>query len=64
MTRKIIRMPAIEAKTGMPQTTLRWYRHKKLGPTMFLLGGRLAAFEDDVDSWISEQAARQTGGAA
>jgi predicted DNA-binding transcriptional regulator AlpA len=63
MTRRILRLQQIAEETHLPIATLRWYRHRGIGPRMFLLGGRVVAFEDDVLAWVEEQAAATaTGG--
>jgi len=58
MARRILRLPDIEQRTGVPIATLRWYRHRGIGPKTFLLAGRVVAYEDDVDAWVNQ--ARQT----
>lgn len=55
MSRTILKMEAISAKTGIPVATLRFYRSQSAGPKMFRLGGRVVAFEDDIDAWIMAQ---------
>jgi hypothetical protein len=32
MARRILRLPDIEQRTGVPIATLRWYRHRGIGP--------------------------------
>lgn len=59
MTGRLLRLPEIAAKTGVPVATLRWYRHHGIGPKTFLLGRRVVADESDVEAWI--EAARRTG---
>lgn len=54
MGRKILRLPEIAEKTGVPIATHRWYRHRGIGPKTFVLGGRVVAYEDDVDAWIEQ----------
>jgi predicted DNA-binding transcriptional regulator AlpA len=62
---KILRLQEISSATGISVATLRWYRHRGIGPRTFLLGRRVVAFESDVDAWITDQAhAHQGGGAA
>jgi predicted DNA-binding transcriptional regulator AlpA len=52
MARKILRLPEIAEKTGVPVATLRWYRHRGLGPKTFLFAGRVVAYEAEVDEWV------------
>jgi predicted DNA-binding transcriptional regulator AlpA len=62
MTRKILRLEQIAERTGVPLATLRWYRHRGEGPRTWRLGRRVVAYEDDVNSWLDQQA--QAAGAA
>lgn len=55
MSRTILKLEAISAKTGVPIATLRFYRSQSTGPKMFRLGGRVVAFEDDVEAWVMAQ---------
>lgn len=52
MSRKIETLPQISERTGVPLNTLRYYRSTGQGPKTFKLGGKVVAFEEDVDSWI------------
>lgn len=52
MTRKIATLHQIHERTGIPLNTLRYYRATGVGPKTFKLGGRVVAFEDDVEAWI------------
>ena len=54
MIRKILRLPEIAQRTGVPIATLRWYRHRGIGPRTFLFAGRVVAYEDDVDAWVTQ----------
>lgn len=63
MNRRILRLQEISDRTGVPVATLRWYRHRGLGPQTWLLGRRVVAYEDDVETWIEDQRLL-TGGAA
>jgi predicted DNA-binding transcriptional regulator AlpA len=56
MSRKLMRLLEISKETGVPVATLRFYRHKGIGPKTFKLGRNVVAFADDVDTWIDEQA--------
>lgn len=52
MARRIITLEQISEKTGVPIATHRYYRATGQGPKTFKLGGKVVAFEDDVDAWI------------
>ena len=58
--RTIVRLEEIAARTGVSIHTLRYWRARNQGegPRTFRLGRRVVAYEDDVERWISEQAAR------
>lgn len=66
MSRTILRLQEISDRTGIPLATLRWYRHRGMGPHTWTLARRVVAFEDDVEAWIKAQAenSSQQGGAA
>lgn len=57
MARKILRLEQVSERTNVPIGTLRYWRHLGQGPPTFRLGRHVAAFEDEVDSWLEEQAA-------
>ncbi|MFD6178083.1 MULTISPECIES: helix-turn-helix transcriptional regulator [unclassified Isoptericola] len=64
MNRRIMLIPAVAERTGMPEGTLRFLRHEGKGPRSFKVGRRVAYYEDDVDAWLDEQyAATSRGGA-
>jgi len=58
--RKVIKIGQISVKTGAPVSTVRYWRHLGTGPRTFKIGRAVVAYEDDVDSWIAEQAAKAT----
>jgi len=60
MTARLLTLTNISERTQIPIATLRWYRAKGIGPKTFRLGGRVMAFEDDVDAWVMEQYAAST----
>lgn len=40
----------------IPDATLRFYRHKGIGPKSFRLGGRRVMYRrQDVDAWLMDQ---------
>ena len=55
---KIITFSEISEKTGVPIATLRYWRNRNngSGPPTFRLGGRVRAYESEVDDWIATQA--------
>ena len=56
MARKLLRFPEICERTGIAESTHRYWRHIGEGPPMFRMGRRIVAFEDEVDAWIEGQA--------
>ena len=64
MSKRILRLQEIASATGLPVATLRWYRHRGIGPKTFLLGRRVVAYETDVEAWVEQQAQAARGGAA
>jgi len=63
MARKILQLHQVAHETGVPLSTLRYYRATGQGPKTFKLGGKVVAFQDDVDAWIQAayEAAADTG---
>lgn len=51
----LLKIPEAAALTGIPEATLRFYRHQGTGPRSFKLGRRVVYREDDVLAWIEEQ---------
>ncbi len=55
MTRPL-KIPEVSAMTGIPEATLRWYRHAGVGgPRSFKLGRRVMYREEDVLAWMEAQ---------
>ena len=53
----------VEAMTGIPAATLRYYRATDQGPKSFKLGSRAVRYrKEDVESWIEEQYAHTARG--
>lgn len=50
-----LKIPQVAAMTGIPEATLRWYRHVGSGPPSFKLGRRVMYREEDVLAWIEAQ---------
>lgn len=55
MTKRILTLQEVSERTRIPLATLRYYRATNAGPKLWKLGGRIVAYEDDVDAWIQEQ---------
>ena len=57
--RRVIHLPEVSQLTGLPESTLRYYRLRGRGegPRTFKIGARVVAYEDEVISWIEAQAA-------
>lgn len=45
----------VSDQLGIPQSTLRYWRHLGQGPPSFRLGSRVFYRRDDVDTWEEEQ---------
>ena len=39
----------------VPVTTLRWWRHKDIGPRSFKLGRHVMYQHSDLDAWVATQ---------
>jgi len=63
VTRKILRLPEVSDRTGIPLATLRYHRHLGVGIPTFKLGRRVVAYEDEVDAYVQAQRAADTVGA-
>jgi predicted DNA-binding transcriptional regulator AlpA len=48
-------------RTRIPPETLRYFRHRGIGPKSFKLGRRVLYAAEDVEAWIA--AARESGAA-
>lgn len=58
MTRSLLRTKEVAELTGIPENTLRWYRHTGQGPTSFTLGKRRVVYDAaDVERWIEDSRA-------
>lgn len=47
--------PETEEYTGVPASTLRYYRHKGIGPKSFKIGSRVCYLKSDLDAWLQSQ---------
>lgn len=45
----------VSKMTGIPESTLRYYRHMRKGPKSALVGRRVMYRVDDVRAWIDDQ---------
>lgn len=52
---KLLRVPDVAEMTGIPEATLRFWRHAKTGPKSAKLGRRVVYREEDVLAWIDAQ---------
>jgi len=52
MTEIILHLEEIAKRTRIPVATLRYYRATGKGPKTWKLGGKVVAFESDVDAYI------------
>ncbi len=55
MTTKLLRVPDVKELTGIPEATLRFWRHEGTGPKSAKLGRRVVYREADVLAWIDAQ---------
>jgi predicted DNA-binding transcriptional regulator AlpA len=55
---KLLRIPEVSELTGIPEATLRFYRHQGTGPKSAKLGRRVVYREVDVQAWVDAQFAR------
>jgi predicted DNA-binding transcriptional regulator AlpA len=55
---KLLRLQEVADLTGIPENTLRFWRHEKTGPKSAKLGRRIVYREADVLAWIEEQFAK------
>ena len=52
---KLLRLPEVAEMTGLPENTLRFWRHQGTGPKSAGLGRRSVYRERDVTDWIDQQ---------
>ena len=52
---KLLRLPEVAKLTGLPENTLRFWRHEGTGPRSARLGRRVVYRERDVIRWIDQQ---------
>lgn len=54
-TPKLLRLPDVSELTGIPEATLRFWRHAGTGPRSAKFGRRVVYREADVLAWIDAQ---------
>lgn len=54
----VIRIPEVAELTGIPENTLRYWRHQGIGPRSAKFGKRIVYRRSDVEAWIEEQFAK------
>lgn len=62
-----LRLSTAEASqyTGIPEATLRYWRHNHTGPASYCIGARVYYDIADVDAWVADQkSATVRGGVA
>lgn len=52
---KLLRVPDVSELTGIPEATLRFWRHQGTGPKSAKLGRRVVYREADVHAWVDAQ---------
>lgn len=52
---KLLRVPEVSELTGIPEATLRFWRHVGTGPPSAKLGRRVVYREAEVIAWIDAQ---------
>jgi predicted DNA-binding transcriptional regulator AlpA len=57
LERTILRIDEVADLTRTPEATLRYWRHKGVGPRSFKVGRRVAYDRADVVAWLDEQRA-------
>lgn len=63
---ELLTVRQVSGLIGIPEATLRYWRHANQGPASFALGRRVLYRRSEVERWIStqEQATRRGGDAA
>lgn len=56
MTNTLLRLPAVQARTGLSRSTIYLRISEKRFPSPVSLGGRAVAWiESDIDKWIEDR---------
>lgn len=53
-THQLMTMAEVSGLPRIPVNTLRFYRHKGVGPRSALVGGRVMYQRESVEAWINE----------
>lgn len=53
---------AVADWTGLPEETLRYFRHRNEGPASWKIGRRVVYDREDVQRWLDEQRAKSLRG--
>jgi hypothetical protein len=57
---ELLTLEEVSTRYRVPVGTLRFWRHKGIGPAGFRLGRRVVYRVADCETWIAEQIAEQT----
>lgn len=57
----LMTVPEVADEYRIPESTLRYYRHRGEGPKSFKLGRRVVYKRSDVEAWIEAQYAAAVG---
>lgn len=55
--RETLSTSEVASKYGIPEATLRWWRHINSGPASFKIGRRVHYRCEEIDRWIAAQEA-------
>jgi predicted DNA-binding transcriptional regulator AlpA len=57
MARTLLHLAEVAARTRVPESTLRYWRHRDRGegPPLFRIGRRVVAYADEVEAWVQAQ---------
>lgn len=62
MVSRILSTREVSERTGLAESTLRYFRHRgDKGPKSWTLGRRAVYYEHDVDAWLDAQYAKAVG---
>ena len=64
MTKRIVRLPQVREKTGLPTSTIYALIEQGLFPGQVKLGPRAAGWiEGEIDAWLDTKISQRDGGA-
>ncbi|WP_083212129.1 helix-turn-helix transcriptional regulator [Mycobacterium intracellulare] len=55
MSPELLGIPEVSELTGVPESTLRWYRAAGIGPKSFKVGRRVRYWRNDCLEWLAMQ---------